>query len=140
VQTVQIVQNRKISDLCTGLSERKLNPNKLDKHIQENFEVIFCTRVHQYTINSDRWLSSRFEMFRRLNNLSFSHHEEVADLDPDEYDFLESKLRLIASYMYETLISKTMSYRVLILTHVLWVSIYGIHFNYLHFLPGMADM
>ena len=35
VQTVQTVQNMRISELCSELTERKLNPNKLDREIQK---------------------------------------------------------------------------------------------------------
>lgn len=35
-----------------------------------------------------KWVASRFELSRRHDNLTFSHHREVAALDPDEADAL----------------------------------------------------
>lgn len=38
------------------------------------------------TLRKEKWVSKRIEKGRRRPNLSWSHHEEVADLEPEEQD------------------------------------------------------
>lgn len=40
------------------------------------------------TLRNDKWVASKVELSRRRDNLTFSHHAEVADLEPDEQDRL----------------------------------------------------
>lgn len=40
------------------------------------------------TLRIQKWVASKFELLRRRNNLSWSHHYEVADLEPEEQDEL----------------------------------------------------
>lgn len=47
---------------------------------------IEVTGLEYSTLQSFVWVSSRVEMLRRRNNLSWSHHREVAALEPDEQD------------------------------------------------------
>lgn len=46
------------------------------------------------TLMNDKYISSRVAISRRRDNLSFSHHAEVADLDPDEQNMLLDKASL----------------------------------------------
>jgi len=39
------------------------------------------------TLRVDKWLSDRIKLLRRRNNLSWSHHREVAALEPREQDY-----------------------------------------------------
>lgn len=38
------------------------------------------------TLRNDKWVSSRLELSRRRDNLSFAHHQDVAPLPPSEQD------------------------------------------------------
>lgn len=40
------------------------------------------------TIRNDKWVSSQIELSRRRDNLSWSHHQEIAALEPGEQDRL----------------------------------------------------
>lgn len=40
------------------------------------------------TLADEKWIASRIEFSRRRENLSFSHHKEVAALDPADQDTL----------------------------------------------------
>src|SRR5262245_2726857 len=46
------------------------------------------TEFNYDTLQADKWVSQRIEMLRRRNNLSWSHHREVAALEPVEQDEL----------------------------------------------------
>jgi hypothetical protein len=37
-------------------------------------------------LRNDKWVASRIEMSRRRDNVSFSHHQEVAPLEPEDQD------------------------------------------------------
>lgn len=39
------------------------------------------------TLRNSKWVSSRIELSRRRDNLSFSHHQEVAQLQPADQEF-----------------------------------------------------
>lgn len=43
------------------------------------------------TLRNDKWVSSRIPLSRRHDNLSWSHHYEVADLEPEDQDILLTK-------------------------------------------------
>lgn len=40
------------------------------------------------TLRNDKWVSSRVNPERRRDNLSFSHHKEIADLEPEEQEVM----------------------------------------------------
>lgn len=44
------------------------------------------TKYAYDTLSRDKWIASRIESCRRRQNLTFSHHQEVADLEPEEQD------------------------------------------------------
>jgi len=51
-------------------------------------QAIDGTQYDYQTLSNDKWIASRVEVSRRRENLSFSHHSEVAELDPEEQDEL----------------------------------------------------
>jgi len=60
-----------------------------EKHYGEKYAQALDATDYDYgTLRNKAWVSSRFELSRRHDNLSFSHHQEVASLDPDEADKL----------------------------------------------------
>jgi hypothetical protein len=44
------------------------------------------TKFAYQTLKDDKWVASRIEKSRRRDNLSFSHHKEIADLEPEEQE------------------------------------------------------
>lgn len=53
-------------------------------------QVIEGTHYDINTLKNAKWVCSRIERSRRRDNLSFSHHQEVAPLEPADQDkFLE---------------------------------------------------
>ena len=51
-------------------------------------EAVKATGYDINTLRNDKWVASKVELSRRRDNLTFSHHAEVADLEPDEQDRL----------------------------------------------------
>jgi len=46
------------------------------------------TKYHYDTLRHDKWVASRIQNGRRRPNLTWTHHQEVADLEPDEQDLM----------------------------------------------------
>jgi len=53
-------------------------------------QVMASTDYDYQTLRDAKWLSSKIELSRRRDNLSWSHHQEVAALEPTEQDKLLS--------------------------------------------------
>lgn len=51
-------------------------------------EAIEQTGFDYGTLRDDKWVSSRIELSRRRDNLSFAHHREVASCTPQEQEIL----------------------------------------------------
>lgn len=51
-------------------------------------QAIKSMRFEYQTLRNDKWVSSRIELSRRRDNLSFKHHAEVAACTPEEQDLL----------------------------------------------------
>ena len=49
-------------------------------------QAIDQTGYDYLTLSNDKWVASRIDPSRRRDTLSFSHHQEVADLAPEEQD------------------------------------------------------
>ncbi len=50
-------------------------------------QAIEITGQEYKTVRNEKWVSSKIELSRRRDNLSFSHHAEVAQLEPEEQDY-----------------------------------------------------
>lgn len=50
-------------------------------------QALEATDYENKTLRNGKWVASRVELSRRRDNLSFSHHEEVASLEPSEQDY-----------------------------------------------------
>lgn len=46
------------------------------------------TKYKLQTLSNDKWIASRVQPSRRRENLSFSHHAEIADLEPEEQEIM----------------------------------------------------
>jgi len=57
----------------------------------KNEEAIEATGFSYSTIEHDKWIAKEFEFCRRRQNLSWSHHAEVAGLEPQQQDRLLDK-------------------------------------------------
>lgn len=44
------------------------------------------TKYKYQTLSNDKWVAKKIPLSRRKENLSFSHHAEVADMEPEEQD------------------------------------------------------
>jgi hypothetical protein len=53
-------------------------------------EAVALTGFKYQTLADDKWVSSRIELSRRRDNLSFEHHKEVAKLPDDQQEELLS--------------------------------------------------
>lgn len=51
-------------------------------------QAIDETKYEYGTLSNDKWVASRIEPSRRRENLSFSHHQEIANLEPEEQEEL----------------------------------------------------
>jgi hypothetical protein len=49
-------------------------------------QALDATEMEYGTLANAKWVSGQFEFSRRRENLSWSHHLEVAKLGPDEQD------------------------------------------------------
>jgi len=49
-------------------------------------QAVDATDYEAGTLRNAKWVASKVEMSRRRDNLSFSHHQEVAPLEPGEQD------------------------------------------------------
>jgi len=49
-------------------------------------QAVDVTDYEAGTLRNAKWVASRIELSRRRDNLSWSHHQEVAPLEPDEQD------------------------------------------------------
>lgn len=60
-----------------------------EKHYGETYSQALDETGYSYgTLANDKWIASRVESSRRRENLSFSHHQEVADLMPEDQEIL----------------------------------------------------
>ena len=50
-------------------------------------QALDATDYSYQTLMDSKWISGRIKFSRRRENLSFSHHKEVAALDPEEQTF-----------------------------------------------------
>lgn len=55
---------------------------------EKYLQAIKETNYDYGTLRNDKWVASKVELSRRRDKLSFDHHAEVADLEPDEQDRL----------------------------------------------------
>lgn len=51
-------------------------------------QAIDSTGFEYQTLRKAKYVAAKIELFRRRNKLSWSHHKEVADLEPDDQDSL----------------------------------------------------
>jgi len=51
-------------------------------------QAVEDTGYYNQTLRDDKWVSSRIDLSLRKDNLTFSHHKEVASLEPDEQEEL----------------------------------------------------
>lgn len=58
------------------------------KYGEKYAQIIEDTGFAYATVRDDKWVASRFEVSRRRDSLSYSHHKEVAGLDEAEQDRL----------------------------------------------------
>jgi len=56
-------------------------------------QAIEETGLDYDTLKAEKWVSSNFEMVRRRTNLTWSHHREVASLEPKQADRLLAQRR-----------------------------------------------
>lgn len=49
------------------------------------------TGYNYQTLSNDKWVARKIEISRRRENLSFRHHQEVADLEPEEQEEMLKK-------------------------------------------------
>ena len=47
-------------------------------------QALEATEYEEGTLRNDKFISGKFELSRRRENLSHSHHAEVASLEPEE--------------------------------------------------------
>ena len=60
-----------------------------EQHYGEMYsQAVLVTGYDYQTLANQKWVSSRFELSRRRENLSFSHHAAVASLPPEKADAL----------------------------------------------------
>lgn len=53
-------------------------------------QAIDATGFDYETLKADKWVSAKIELVRRRTNLSWSHHQEVAAMEPKDQDELLS--------------------------------------------------
>jgi macrodomain Ter protein organizer (MatP/YcbG family) len=61
------------------------------KYGEEYAQALDATNYDYGTLRNQKWVASRFVLSRRHDNLSFSHHQEVAAMDEEQADKLLSQ-------------------------------------------------
>lgn len=55
---------------------------------EKYLQAIKETGYDYQTLRNDKWIASKVDFSRRRDNLTFSHHAEVAEMEPEEQDRL----------------------------------------------------
>lgn len=58
-----------------------------ERYGEKYAQALDATSFSYGTLRNDRWVASRIEPARRRDDLSWSHHQEVSSLEPEQQDF-----------------------------------------------------